>query len=232
MQNHKEIQSENQERLLQFVQDIDFYLDSKGAVYIPSRRLSLYNEGLEFQDVEQLMGIFKNKVNKICPNTIMEYDLLLDTTEIWSSEVSGVKINVNASKFAKVKNILSKNDKISANNILKIKTVKLDKLDYQLVLNKGEKVLSFSATKASDQSKTFKVLSYLYKNRTEFKGKKLVQSNEEFLSLEQIARECGLNSAGAAYQHIKRLRVKFKKENLPIEIEPSKNKYRLVIHTH
>jgi hypothetical protein len=108
MQKLSQLQIENQERLLQFVQDIDFYLDSKGAVYIPSRRLGLYNEGLEFQDIEQLMGIFKSKVNKICPNTILEYDILLDATEIWSSEVSGVKINVNTSKFAKVKNELTK----------------------------------------------------------------------------------------------------------------------------
>jgi len=80
------------------------------------------------------------------------------------------------------------------------------------------------------ETKQFKILYHLWEFRKEIKNGKVSQKiDSDFASLSNIARgaEC---TEEASRQHIKRLRQRFKKEKLPIDIEPSgTGLYQLVI---
>jgi len=142
---------------------------------------------------------------------------------------SGEKIKIEVDREAFLKIGKSAKEDIKK----KIKHIALAPKSYSLIINHQDYVPFRSKRHKQDleaETKQFKILYHLWEFRKEIKNGKVNQKiDSDFASLSNIVRgaEC---TEEAARQHIKRLRQRFKKEKLPIDIEPSgTGLYQLVI---
>ena len=138
-----------------------------------------------------------------------------------------IELEINREVFSKI----GKSAKESIKK--KIKHIALDPKSFSLIINHQDYVPFRSKRHKQDleaETKQFKILYHLWEFRKEIKNGKINQKiDSDFASLSNIARgaEC---TEEAARQHIKRLRQRFRKEKLPIDIEPSgTGLYQLVI---
>lgn len=133
---------------------------------------------------------------------------------------------------------------------LPIKDIRLDKDNYFLEINGGERFVPFRSKKMMKKlkfeegltreeeehsrwealkTKQWKVLFHLWDFRWEMKGGKVLQRGDIF-TLENLKRMTGCKTTGAVKQHIKRLNNRFKNDGLTIKIIGENEKYRLVIN--
>lgn len=138
-----------------------------------------------------------------------------------------IELEIDRETFLKISKLTEKGIK------KKIQHIALDPKSYSLIINHQDYVPFRSKRHKHDleaETKQFKILYHLWEFRKEVKNGKVNQKiDSDFASLSNIARgaEC---TEEAARQHIKRLRQRFKKEKLPIDIEPSgTGLYQLVI---
>lgn len=190
-------------------------------------------------DIKQKFGIFENDIKKLV--------VLLGGLEIIHEVryVEASKINPEVSGYAfdsevsipRLKDFI----KHGAGEIatepprpaIKVVDVRLDKINYQLDINKGEKIISFkSKTKGEGlekETKQYKILIHLWDFRWELKNGKVLRKGE-FVSLENLQKGSGCLTQDATYQHIKRINGRFGTNDLPIEIIGENEKYRLIIN--
>lgn len=130
-------------------------------------------------------------------------------------------------KFQGIKNP-SKKTKLQLEKLtlkkIPIKTVRLDKIDCMLIINK-EKVASFKS-----QSKQFKLFAYLWEFHWKIKNNKVIQEGE-FSTAENLRRYCNFPSIEALRKQKTRINNLFDKKGIAIKIDSENNKYRLVIYT-
>ena len=93
--------------------------------------------------------------------------------------------------------------------------------------------LSFKSKKEGfgldKETKLFKIVCHFWEFRQEINKKGSLKREGKWITLDNLAVQTNSNTT-AVYQSIKRLRVKFNKNKLPIEIESNKaGKYRLKI---
>lgn len=133
---------------------------------------------------------------------------------------------------------------------LLIKDIRLDKDNYFLEINGGERFVPFRSKKMMKKlkfeegltreeeehsrrealkTKQWKVLFHLWDFRWEMKNNKVLRRGDIF-TLENLKRMTGCKTTGAVKQHIKRLNNRFKNDGLTIEIIGDNEKYRLVIN--
>ncbi|MEW6407785.1 MAG: hypothetical protein AB1465_03785 [Patescibacteria group bacterium] len=116
---------------------------------------------------------------------------------------------------------------------ISIKNAQLDEKNYILEINNGEKILSFKSKKKGvgleKETKQFKILYHLWDFRWELKDNKVIKRGD-FVSLDNLVKNCGSKSNEAAYKHIQRLNNRFQKEGIAIEIKGENEKYRLIIN--
>ena len=114
-----------------------------------------------------------------------------------------------------------------------IKNASLDKSNYILEINNGEKIISFKSRKKGEglekETKQFKILYHLWDFHWEMKNNKVIKKGD-YASLDNLMKGSGSESEDAAYKHIQRLNSRFKKEGVAIEIKGENKKYRLIIN--
>ena len=122
-------------------------------------------------------------------------------------------------------------------NLLKksvvIKNARLDTSNYILEINHGEVIISFKSKKNREgldrETKLFKLLCFLWDSHWEMKdGKVLVKGY--FHTLDNLKRGSGSVTTDAAYKTITRLNALFRKRGVPISIEGTNEKYRLILY--
>jgi len=116
---------------------------------------------------------------------------------------------------------------------IQIKDARLDKQNYFLEVNRGEKIIYFKSKKRGEglerETKQFKVLYHLWDFRWKLKDGRVLKKGE-LTSLDNLMRGSGSESTEAAYKHIQRLNNRFKGEGVAIEIAGENKKYRLIIN--
>ncbi len=114
-----------------------------------------------------------------------------------------------------------------------IKDARLDEKNYLLEINSGGKIISFKSKKKGEglekETKQFKILCHLWEFRWELKDGRVLKKGD-YASLDNLAREGGSESTGAAYKQIQRLNSRFIDEEVAIEIKGENEKYRLIIN--
>lgn len=117
-------------------------------------------------------------------------------------------------------------------SMIPIKNVRLDKNNYLLEINHGEKIISFKSRKKKEglekETKQFKILYHLWDYRHELTDGKITQKGD-FVSLDNLMKGSGAENTDATYKHVLRLNSIFKKANIAIKIKGENGKYRLLI---
>jgi len=115
----------------------------------------------------------------------------------------------------------------------KVKSLQLNESQYLLEINDGERFIPFKSKKGKEgiekETKLFRILYHLWDFRTEFKNNKKITGENYWVTIENLKIESGCESIDATYKQIKRLENKLKKNNLPIQIDATNGKYRLVV---
>ena len=133
---------------------------------------------------------------------------------------------------------------------LPIKDIRIDKDNYFLEINGGERFVPFRSKKMMKKlkseegltreeeehlkrealkTKQWKVLFHLWSFHWEMRGGKVLRRGDLF-TLANLRRMTECETTGAVKQHIKRLNNRFKNEGLSIEIIGENEKYRLIIN--
>lgn len=119
-----------------------------------------------------------------------------------------------------------------------IKDVVLKEHDYMLVVNGGEREISFISRKAGERigdesaTKLFKVLRILWGERTVIRNKKILKLkgvDSVYMDLKSLMGNSESPSIGAVRQIIKRLNRIFRQNGLAISIKEIKGKCKLII---
>jgi hypothetical protein len=136
------------------------------------------------------------------------------------------KIEVSNYKIQKVKKASSLS--------YPLKNVVLDRYNYLLKINKGDKIISFRCKTNREglvekENKSFKIFFHLWEFHQETKNDEVTKSGE-IVSLENLKRVSGCLTVSATYQHIKRLNNRFKDNGVDIKIKGENGRYRLVIN--
>lgn len=115
---------------------------------------------------------------------------------------------------------------------VEIKSIKLDERNYQLNINRGQKIISFSSKRKLEglekEVKLFKILAHLWEFRREIKRGKMITGGN-FEPIENLQKTSGSKSIGATKKAVSRLNSLFEEENMPIKIDSPRYKYRLAI---
>lgn len=116
---------------------------------------------------------------------------------------------------------------------VKIKNIHLKKKDYILEINNGAEMISFKSKKdkhgLEKETKQFKIFFHLWDFRKEIASNQITR-NGGWVSLDNLAKPLDMTEK-SVYQHIKRIRKKFKDKKVLIDIKSSKTgKYRIVVH--
>lgn len=216
----------------------DFYPD----VFIEKEQLS--NQGLSLGDARSIIYKFAEDLNYL----ILPSQLHSKSGEggvsvrLESSEDDKIPYSSNLENFKKaLKNVIStKPENEQAGSILDtaeektiIKNARLDKQNYLLEINNGEKMISFKSRKArkglEKETKLFNILCQLWEFRWELKGGRVLKKGD-IASLDNLAKGSDSESTEAAYKQIQRLNNLFKKRGVVIEIKGENEKYRLIIN--
>lgn len=119
-----------------------------------------------------------------------------------------------------------------AKKIKKTKTIRLDKRNYLLNINKGQEIILFTSDKDNDgtekETKQFKILVHLWEFRRELKKGKLVQEGD-FEPIKAVKISSGSKSDSATRRTISRLNEIFEKKRVPIKIEIKRERSRLIV---
>ena len=133
---------------------------------------------------------------------------------------------------------------------LPIKDIRIDRDNYFLEINGGERFVSFKSRKKfkklepeeystqeekdhlkreAKRTKQWKILYHLWAFLWEMKNGKVLRKGD-IVTLGNLKRATGCKTTGAVQQHIKRLNDRFKNEGLSIEITGENEKHRLIIN--
>jgi hypothetical protein len=117
-----------------------------------------------------------------------------------------------------------------------IKTVRLDKDDFMLIINGGARKILFNSKRhkrdLEKETKMFKILVALYPFRYKIKNDSVQRGrnlNPDEMPLASIAKVSGSKTVEAAYQHVKRLNEKFIEYGVPIKVKKKNDKCWLEI---
>ena len=115
-----------------------------------------------------------------------------------------------------------------------IKDVRLDKQNYQLEINNGEKIISFKSRKKGKglekETKLFNILCHFWDFRWEELKNHKVLKKGDWVSLGNLTIASKSDSEQAAYKSIQRLNTRFTREGAAVEIQCENERYRLVIY--
>jgi len=210
---------------------IEKALDEKFIFDIPEMPLTLPLRRLMAQS-----KLHKDELIKVL-NNLKDNEVItaMDISELQKPKGVGfdakLPIDVNKEKLIQYKNNLSKGIIIRKKE--KIKHIAIDEKSYSLIIN-GQDYVSFRSKRNKKdleaETKQFRVLFHLWEFRKEIKNGRINQKlPSDFVSLSNVATGASCTEE-AARQHIKRLKTRFKKEGLPIDIKASgTGLYQLVV---
>lgn len=127
-------------------------------------------------------------------------------------------------------------DKKPSSPLIIIERVRLDESNLMLIVNDGQREISFKSKKSGSEqdkaTKLFKVLRLLWDCRSEIKNGKRLKLKKilaEFMTLDNLKRNSESPTVGATRQIIKRLNAIFRQNGLPMFVQEEKGKYKLII---
>ncbi|MFA5095687.1 MAG: hypothetical protein WC447_03460, partial [Candidatus Paceibacterota bacterium] len=115
---------------------------------------------------------------------------------------------------------------------IKIRNITLNQENLMIEINNGEKIISFKSRKSkgeNEETKFFKIVYHLWEFREEIDKNNKIIVEGDWITISNLAKGAE-STEGATLKNISRLKDKFSKEGVPIEIRASNNgRYKLII---